>query len=95
MDVKSKIIEVVGRNVNEEKMMADLGVYALACLKSEQKFELAGVLKIIDENVDEKKLLKDAIAEVALPALDEVVAKSETKIDDVILQGAKMLLAAI
>lgn len=53
------------------------------------------LVKILDKNIDQQQLIKDIVAEMILPALDEMVAKSETKIDDVILEGAKKLLQGL
>ena len=57
--------------------------------------EVKGVGQIFMECLDEQTLLKRVMAEVILPKLDEIVAKSETKIDDAVLALAKDLLGKI
>ena len=48
---------------------------------------------IVMECVDEQLLLKRIVAEVLMPKLEEVVAKSETKVDDAVLAMVKEVIA--
>lgn len=50
------------------------------------------LLEILDRHVDQNALAKDLLKEAVLPKLDELVAKSPTKIDDAALAVAKQVL---
>lgn len=51
--------------------------------------------KIVMECVDEQLLLKRIVEELVMPKLEQVVASSETQIDDAVLAMAKELIAKI
>jgi hypothetical protein len=50
---------------------------------------------IIMECVDEQLLLKRVVEELVMPKLEEVVAASETKIDDAVLAMVKEVLQKV
>jgi hypothetical protein len=51
--------------------------------------------KIVMECVDEQLLLKRIVEELIMPKLEQVVAESETKIDDAVLAMVKEVLAKV
>ena len=51
--------------------------------------------QIIMECVDEQLLLKRVVEELVMPKLEQVVAESETKIDDAVLAMVKEVLQKV
>lgn len=56
--------------------------------------ELKDLLPIVKKNIDVPGLLDDTLDQILEPALLEVVAKSETKIDDIVVGALAPLLKA-
>lgn len=52
------------------------------------------IIAVIKKNVDVKGLAKDTLSMIVKPALDRVVSKSATKIDDIVLNLLYDRLAA-
>lgn len=52
-------------------------------------------MKLVDvilKHVDEKALLKDLVMEFIIPKLEEAAAKTETKLDDALVEKLKALV---
>lgn len=50
------------------------------------------IVEILDKHIDQEALVKDLVAHFVLPKLEEIVAQSETKIDDAALAFIKKAL---
>lgn len=92
---KSKLIEVLDRNIDQQMLMAKLGSYVFMAVSSGSKISKDEILKILDESINQGQLAKDFASEVIIPMIEAKVKESDNKIDDAIVEAAKKLIQVL
>lgn len=54
----------------------------------------AVLIQVLDKNINQEQLAKDLLLMMLVPALEEMAAKSEGKIDDVVVKYIKEFIEA-
>lgn len=92
-NVKEKLLQILDKNVEQEKLMKDLGVYVMECWSGSKKPDPKDLLKILGDNVNEQQLLKDFGMQVVIPFAKEEAAKTSTPIDDIAISIIEKVLS--